>query len=405
MPPAAVVVLATGVGLALHVGKLPPAVPALTQDWGLTLVQAGFLLSLVQFAGMVAGLAIGVSADGIGLRRSMLTGLTILTSASVLGGFATSYAVLLALRALEGVGLLMAAVPAPGLLRRVVPGHQVTRVLGVWGAYIPFGTGLAFLIGPWVIQHGTWALWWWLLAALTAAALVAVRVVVPPDPPRPAVAAGVADTAPAAAGVAATGAWARVRRTVGSVGPWMGALAFGVYAAQWMAVIGFLPTVYVQAGWTGAVGAVLTSVVPWVNVVGNVVAGILLHRGWRLAAVLGMGFAGQALGAFLAFATVTEGAPVARFAGAVIFSMVGGLVPGALFAAAPFFAPDERTISTTVGMVQQLSSTGQVIGPPVVAALASAAGGFHLTWVACLVCAATGAALSLVLDHRTRPHT
>ena len=340
MPPAAVVVLATGVGLALHVGKLPPAVPALTQDWGLTLVQ-------------------------------------------------TSYAVLLALRALEGVGLLMAAVPAPGLLRRVVPGHQVTRVLGVWGAYIPFGTGLAFLIGPWVIQHGTWALWWWLLAALTAAALVAVRVVVPPDPPRPAVAAGVADTAPAAAGVAATGAWARVRRTVGSVGPWMGALAFGVYAAQWMAVIGFLPTVYVQAGWTGAVGAVLTSVVPWVNVVGNVVAGILLHRGWRLAGVLGMGFAGQTLGA----------------AGAVIFSMDRVLVPGALFAAAPFFAPDERTISTTVGMVQQLSSTGQVIGPPVVAALASAAGGFHLTWVACLVCAATGAALSLVLDHRTRPHT
>lgn len=397
MPAPAVVVLATGVGLALHVGKLPPAVPALTQEWGLTLVQAGFLLSLVQFAGMVAGLAIGVSADGIGLRRSMLTGLAILTTASVLGGFATSYAVLLALRALEGVGLLMAAVPAPGLLRRVVPGHQVTRVLGVWGAYIPFGTGLAFLVGPWIIQHGTWALWWWLLAGLTAAALVAVWFVVPPDPPRA--------TGAVAAARAGHGAGDRVRRTVGSVGPWMAALAFGVYAAQWMAVIGFLPTLYMQAGWTGAAGAVLTSVVPWVNVIGNVLAGVLLHHGWRLVSVLGMGFAGQAIGALLAFASVTESAPVARFAGAVVFSMVGGLVPGALFAAAPLFAPDEGTISTTIGLVQQLSSTGQVIGPPVVAALASAVGGFHLTWVACLACAAAGAALSLVLDHRTRPHT
>ena len=196
-----------------------------------------------------------------------------------------------------------------------------------------------------------------------------------------------------------------MRRTVGSVGPWMAALAFGVYAAQWMAVIGFLPTLYVQAGWTGAAGAVLTSVVPWVNVIGNVLAGVLLHHGWRLVSVLGMGFAGQAIGALLAFASFTESAPVARFAGAVVFSMVGGLVPGALFAAAPLFAPDEGTISTTIGLVQQLSSTGQVIGPPVVAALASAVGGFHLTWVACLSCAAAGAALSLVLDHRTRPHT
>ena len=113
-------ILGTGVALALHVGKLPPAVPTLTSEWGITLVQAGFLLSLVQFAGMILGLAIGVSADGIGLRRSMLTGLTVLTAASIAGGFATSYPVLLVLRALEGLGLLMAAVPAPGLLRRVV---------------------------------------------------------------------------------------------------------------------------------------------------------------------------------------------------------------------------------------------------------------------------------------------
>jgi MFS transporter, CP family, cyanate transporter len=52
--PALVVVLG-GVSAALHVGKLAPALPVLSQSLHLTLVQGGFLLSLVQLAGMTLG--------------------------------------------------------------------------------------------------------------------------------------------------------------------------------------------------------------------------------------------------------------------------------------------------------------------------------------------------------------
>ena len=50
---AAWIVLAAGVSAALHVGKLPPAIGALQASLGITLVQAGFLLSLVQLAGFL----------------------------------------------------------------------------------------------------------------------------------------------------------------------------------------------------------------------------------------------------------------------------------------------------------------------------------------------------------------
>jgi len=43
----ALLVILGGVAAALHVGKLPPAIGALQDTLGLTLVQAGFLLSLV----------------------------------------------------------------------------------------------------------------------------------------------------------------------------------------------------------------------------------------------------------------------------------------------------------------------------------------------------------------------
>jgi CP family cyanate transporter-like MFS transporter len=85
--PALLVILA-GVCAALHVGKLPPALPALRDALGVTLLQAGFLLSMVQLAGMTLGLAVGLTADSFGLRRSMLLGLGTLAVASAVGGWA-----------------------------------------------------------------------------------------------------------------------------------------------------------------------------------------------------------------------------------------------------------------------------------------------------------------------------
>ena len=102
--PALLVILA-GVCAALHVGKLPPALPVLRDALGVSLLQAGFLLSMVQLAGMTLGLAVGLTADSFGLRRSMLLGLWTLAGASAAGGWARGPGDLLALRALEGFGL------------------------------------------------------------------------------------------------------------------------------------------------------------------------------------------------------------------------------------------------------------------------------------------------------------
>ncbi|MDP1007565.1 MFS transporter, partial [Klebsiella pneumoniae] len=85
------------------VGKLPPAVPVLQQQLGVSLLQAGFLLSTVQVAGMLLGLVVGLGADRWGLRRSMLAGLLLMAGASALGAIATGFAPLLALRAVEGL--------------------------------------------------------------------------------------------------------------------------------------------------------------------------------------------------------------------------------------------------------------------------------------------------------------
>lgn len=366
--PALVVVLA-GISAALHIGKLPPALPVLRDALDISLVQAGFLLSLVQLAGMTLGLFLGAAADSIGPRRTMALGLVILSAASFAGGAARTPEALMALRAAEGVGFLLASLPAPGLIRRLVEPARLSTMLGLWGAYMPFGTAVALLAGPAFIAFTGWPGWWWLLAVLSLAMAGVLWVAVPAS-------ADVRHGQPA-------GALRRIARTVRTPGPWLASLAFAVYSSQWLAVVGFLPTIYAQAGLPAVQAAVATALAAAVNMVGNIASGRLLHRGVPAPALLHAGYVAMLLGAALAFAPWGEGGAhvaVLRYAGVLLFSAVGGLVPGTLFSLAVRVAPDDSTVSTTVGWMQQLSAFGQFVGPPLAAWAAARAGGWHAIW-------------------------
>lgn len=381
-PDASLLVIAAGVAAAIHVAKLPPALPALQAALGVSLVQAGFLLSMVQLAGLSLGLAVGLAADGLGLRRTLLAGLWLLSGASLAGGFVASVPALLALRALEGLGFLLAVMPAPGLIRRLVPAGRLSLRLGMWGTCMPVGTALALLAGPvWIAAQG-WPSWWWLAATLTALMALAVWLGVPADPVRP------------VALRTGSGWGMRLRRTLAAPGPWWVALAFGVYSSQWIAVIGFLPTVYAQAGLTPGLAGTATALAAGINMLGNLAAGRLLQRGWAPERLLQLGYAAMALGGVLAYAPVWPAAGTLALAGpylaVLLFSCVGGLVPGTLFSMAVRLAPGQDTVSTTVGWMQQLSAVGQFAGPPVVAWVATRAGGWSLSWTFTASCAACG---------------
>ncbi|MFU2487897.1 CynX/NimT family MFS transporter [Thauera sp. WH-1] len=393
--PPAFIVIAAGMVAALHIGKMPPAIPVLRDALGVSLIEAGFLLSMVQMAGMLTGVFIGLAADGFGLRRSMLLGQLTLALASLAGAWATQPAELLVLRAVEGFGFLLVVLPVPSLIRQLVPPSRLALHLGLWGTYMATGTALVLAGGPALMSLAGWqGLWVTLgLVSLTVVAWLAWRV--PSDRARRAVAAA---AAPPAAVALPVRWWARLRDTLTSWGPWRVAITFSMYSSQWLAVIGFLPAIYAQAGLSGQVAGLLTAFVCLANVTGNVAAGRLLHRGVCARHLQYAGFVAMALTAFLAFSPLTVEAPIARYVAVVLFSAIGGLIPATLFALAVHVAPNEHTVSTTVGWMQQCSSTGQFLGPPLVAWVAGVAGGWHWTWVI------TGAAsvVGLLLASRTR---
>ena len=386
-PWAARVVIASGVVAALQVGKLPPALPVLQAELGVSWVQSGFLLSMVQFAGMALGLVLGLLADRWGLRLCMLAGLLVLALASGLGGWATTPEALLWLRGLEGLGVLLVTLPAPALIRQLVPPEKLSGVLGLWGAYMPAGTALALLFGPIWIPAWGWPSWWWLFATASACMALALAWLVPPDAQR-------RRAAPATVSGTVVPWGQRIAATLRAPGPWLVSLSFAMYSGQWLAVVGFLPTLYAQTGVSGASLGALTALAAGVNMVGNVVSGRCLQKGLAPTWLLNAGFTAMALGAALAFGTWTQDAPAWRYAGVLLFSLCGGLVPGTLFSLAVRLSPHEYTVSTTVGWMQQCSSIGQFAGPPAVAWLAAAVGGWQWTWLITGACCLGGMALS-----------
>ena len=178
---------------------------------------------------MGVGALAGMAADRLGLRRSLLTGQIILALASLAGMAVTSPTGLLVLRALEGLGFLLAALPAPSLIRQLVRPSQLPLYLGWWSAYMGTGIALALLGGPLAMQWLGWQGWWGLLGLLSAVMVLWVLRRIPadavraaasaaPGTPTPPVTAATVGT-PSAPGDSGAPWWAPLRLTLGHSGP------------------------------------------------------------------------------------------------------------------------------------------------------------------------------------------
>ncbi|HEY5632803.1 MAG TPA: MFS transporter [Burkholderiaceae bacterium] len=378
-------VILAGVAAALNIGKLPPALPVLQASMGMSLVQASFLVSVFQLAGMCFGLFGGVLADRFGARRVMAGGLALLALAGAAGALATSVSALLALRAIESAGFILTVLPGPALLRRVVAPRAMSVALGFWGAYMPTGMSLALVATPWLIPLGEWRLAWWLAAAVAAIALASLLRALEPDPRR---------------ALAEPGLTRYALDTLRSGAPWLLALAFGLYAGQFIAVFAFLPTVYQQAGVTATLAGTLTALGVAVNLGGNIVAGVLLQRGATRNALLAGASLAMAAFALLAFDERLGFA--ARYASVLAFSAFGGLIPGTLFATAPRFAPYPGAVSSTTGLMQQGAALGQFVSPPLVAWVASTSGGWQHTGLVTGAFALANVAVAAMIGRQDR---
>lgn len=136
------------------------AVP-IRRDLGISLTEMSYLIGL-PFALFytLMGLPIARFADR-GNRRNIITaGIALWSLMTTLSGLAGTYWRLLLARIGVGVGEAALAPPATSLLSDYFPRDRLGSAMGVYSTAIFIGSGLAYLIGGWVIgiaeQQATW---------------------------------------------------------------------------------------------------------------------------------------------------------------------------------------------------------------------------------------------------------
>lgn len=351
--------VAGGVVIAFQMGKVPATVPTLQRDLGLSLVDAGLVISLIYGFAAIFGLAAGAVAERLGIRRVAVAGLGCAALGSLGGGFADGLWPLLASRLLEGIGAVAMLITAPVLVLRAVAPKDLRLAMGIWGAFMPTGIATMLLLTPVLLDAVGWRGMWFVNAGLVAGFAVWLWV----------------GTRPVAGASGPTRSGGSVLRLAGEVlvrpGPPLLAAIFGAYAFTFLCVSAFLPKYLVDArGWDEASAAVITALVIAANAVGNLVGGWLGHRGLPRWLLIATGIGTMGLTSWLIYQPwVGNGLAVTL---AFAFSGVGGLLPASIFASAPLHAPAPGRVAGVQGLILQATNIGQLTGPPIFAAIVAA---------------------------------
>ena len=341
--PRLLLIYAIGVVSAGQLGIVPPLVPALQAELGLSLATAGAVVSIVTLVGALLGLPAGAFAERIGHARAFRLGLLVMAIAAGLCAVAQGALLLLAARTLAGVGYLLVVVAGPSLMAMLAERRHQPTALSLWGTFVPVGIALAGIATA-SFAHSGWRTIFAVAGALLIAALLAALGVGSP----PAHASG----------------WQMPPGSLRAALPL--AVSFFCFALLFLALAGMLPAYLVArrdmsmaaAGQTVAVATAL-------GIAGSFAAAGLMHRGATPGRLIAVGLAASTAAAIFAFRP-EFGLP-ASIAGFALSFAIGGLVPSAAFASVPRLAPGPRAIGPINGLLAQAGSLGSLAGPPVLA--------------------------------------
>ena len=145
---------------------IPPIIPLLVSDLGVTYGQAGLLLTVFFVMYSLFQLPAGLVADRIGKNRLMIAGLAGMASGIALAAFAPNYEFLLVAQAIAGISGSTFHPTGLSIISDVETGDTEGKAMGVFG----FGGTIGTMAAPLVVG-GLAALAGWRIALLGAALL------------------------------------------------------------------------------------------------------------------------------------------------------------------------------------------------------------------------------------------
>lgn len=132
------------------------AIPSIIDDIGITSTQAQWVQEIYTLVFASLLLVFGRLADRFGRRRLFALGVTLFALSSVLAALAPTGDLLIAARALQGVGGALMLPTSLSLLNAGFRGRERALAFGIWGATIGGMAAVGPLLGGWLTTDYSW---------------------------------------------------------------------------------------------------------------------------------------------------------------------------------------------------------------------------------------------------------
>src|SRR6478609_10521879 len=156
------------------------ALPSLVRELHATTTQLQWVVDAYNLAFAALLLTFGSLSDRFGRKGMLLAGLTVFGAASLVGGFTTSPAQLIAARAVMGLGAAMTFPATLSLISNVfTERRERARAIGLWGAVGGAAIAMGPIVGGWLLEHYSWAAIFIAMVPVAAVAMIFVAASVP----------------------------------------------------------------------------------------------------------------------------------------------------------------------------------------------------------------------------------
>ncbi|MDT5367589.1 MAG: hypothetical protein QOC62_2020, partial [Mycobacterium sp.] len=212
------------------------ALPTVVADLGGAGHQSWVVTSYL-LASTIVTAVVGKLGDLFGRKAVFQTAVVFFLAGSVLCGLAQSMSMLVASRALQGIGGGAIMVTAAALIGEIVPLRERGRYQGALGAVFGVTTVIGPLLGGFFVDHLTWRWAFWINVPVAVVVLLVAAVAIPPlgrtSKPRIDY-AGIVLVGLGASGLTLATSWG------GSTHPWGSPTIIGLFAGSAVVLVIFV---------------------------------------------------------------------------------------------------------------------------------------------------------------------
>ena len=355
---------------AINFQVIPPLVPKLVSDIGLSHTQAGVLMGLFTLPGIFLALPGGRVSDAIGPRNVALWSLAMLTAGPFLMLPLHPW-FLYAGRLCSGVGGAVLVVVAPQIIIRFFKGRELGLAMGIFNTAVPLGTILAFNILGAVAGWAGIPIVLMITASSSLIALAAFYLTYA-DPPQP-----VREATP-------KGALSGLGTSI-----WLVSLVWVLFNISILAYFTFTIDHFIASGMEGSMARFVSSLPMLLSIFLTPVAGFAMHRyGFRWSLPL----VGCALSSAAIFLIRSP-----EHSMIIVWSIVLGLgislTPPAVFTLVGEVVPASR-VGTGYGLLTTIFNLGVFFGIPLIGQVRDLTSSYSTSFVIMAIVMASAAVVS-----------